>query len=316
MCTGIRFDDDKNNLYFGRNLDWSTGYGEKIVVTPKNYQYKSAFLGEMSPRNAIIGMGIIEENIPLYFDCANEAGLAIAGLNFPGYASYENSPVEGKINVSAYEFPLWVAMNFTTVDEAEAALKNVAIIAKPINEKYPVSLLHWLIGDKTRSIVVEYTDKGMQIFKNDFDVLTNQPGYDWHRENMRNYMNIMSPEPEKVTWGNATMTPFGAGSLMRGLPGDSYSSSRFVRVAYHNTHYPVKSTEEENVSRLFHTLASVAMIDGGARMTDGNYEKTIYTGGFSSATGTYYYNTYEDPAIKKAAFADFDLTSTTLITKE
>ena len=316
MCTGIRFDDDKNNLYFGRNLDWSTGYGEKIVVTPKNYQYKSAFLGEMSPRNAIIGMGIIEENIPLYFDCANEAGLAIAGLNFPGYASYENSPVEGKINVSAYEFPLWVAMNFTTVDEAEAALKNVAIIAKPINEKYPVSLLHWLIGDKTRSIVVEYTDKGMQIFKNDFDVLTNQPGYDWHRENMRNYMNIMSPEQEKVTWGNATMTPFGAGSLMRGLPGDSYSSSRFVRVAYHNTHYPVKSTEEENVSRLFHTLASVAMIDGGARMTDGNYEKTIYTGGFSSATGTYYYNTYEDPAIKKAAFADFDLTSTTLITKE
>ena len=107
MCTGIRFDDDKNNLYFGRNLDWSTGYGEKIVVTPKNYQYKSAFLGEMSPRNAIIGMGIIEENIPLYFDCANEAGLAIAGLNFPGYASYEKSPVEGKINVSAYEFPLW-----------------------------------------------------------------------------------------------------------------------------------------------------------------------------------------------------------------
>ena len=316
MCTGIRFDDDKNNLYFGRNLDWSTGYGEKIVVTPKNYQYKSAFLGEMSPRNAIIGMGIIEENIPLYFDCANEAGLAIAGLNFPGYASYEKSPVEGKINVSAYEFPLWVAMNFTTVDEAEAALKNVAIIAKPINEKYPVSLLHWLIGDKTRSIVVEYTDKGMQIFKNDFDVLTNQPGYDWHRENMRNYMNIMSPEPEIVTWGNATMTPFGAGSLMRGLPGDSYSSSRFVRVAYHNTHYPVKSTEEENVSRLFHTLASVAMIDGGARMTDGNYEKTIYTGGFSSATGTYYYNTYDDPAIKKAAFADFDLTSTTLITKE
>ena len=316
MCTGIRFDDDKNNLYFGRNLDWSTGYGEKIVVTPKNYQYKSAFLGEMSPRNAIIGMGIIEENTPLYFDCANEAGLAIAGLNFPGYASYEKSPVEGKINVSAYEFPLWVAMNFATVDEVEAALKNVAIIAKPINEKYPVSLLHWLIGDKTRSIVVEYTDKGMQIFKNDFDVLTNQPGYDWHRENMRNYMNIMSPEPEKVTWGNATMTPFGAGSLMRGLPGDSYSSSRFVRVAYHNTHYPVKSTEEENVSRLFHTLASVAMIDGGARMTDGNYEKTIYTGGFSSATGAYYYNTYEDPAIKKAAFADFDLTSTTLIIKE
>lgn len=314
MCTGIRFNDDKGNLYFGRNLDWSVGYGEKIVVTPKNYQYKSAFLGDMTPKNAIIGMGIIEENTPLYFDCANEAGLAIAGLNFPGYANYEKDEVAGKTNIAAYEFPLWIAMNFTTVDEVEAALKDVAIIAKPINEKYPVSLLHWLIGDKDRSIVVEYTEKGMQIFKNDFDVLTNQPGYDWHRENMRNYMNIMSPEPEKVTWGSkATMTPFGSGSLMRGLPGDFYSPSRFVRVAYFNTHYPAKSTEEENISRLFHTLAGVAMIDGGARMTDGQYEKTIYTGGFSSATNTYYWNTYEDPAIKKAALADYDLNGSALL---
>ncbi len=51
-------------------------------------------------------------------------------------------------------------------------------------------------------------------------------------------------------------------------------------------------------------------------MADGSYEKTIYTGGFSSATGTYYYNTYDDPTIKKAAFADFELASTALITKE
>ena len=43
-----------------------------------------------------------------------------------------------------------------------------------------------------------------------------------------------------------------------------------------DTHYPVESTEEENVSRLFHTLASVAMIDGAAQMADGDYEKTIY----------------------------------------
>lgn len=313
MCTGIRFSDDKGNMYFGRNLDWSTGYGQKIVVTPKGYHYKSAFLGEMTPKNAIIGMGIIEENTPLYFDCANEAGLAIAGLNFPGYASYEKDAIDGKTNVSAYEFPLWVAMNFTTVDEVESALKNVAIVVKPINDKFPVSLLHWIIGDKDRSIVVEYTESGMQIFQNDFDVLTNQPGYGWHKENMRNYMNIMSPEPEKVTWGKATMTAFGSGSLMRGLPGDFYSPSRFVRVAYYNTHYPTKSTEEENVSRLFHTLTGVAMIDGGAKMADGNYEKTVYTGGFSSATNTYYYNTYEDPAIKKAALADYDVNGSELL---
>lgn len=313
MCTGIRFNDSNGNMFFGRNLDWSTGYGQRIVVTPKGYKYHSAFLGDLTPKFALIGMGIVEENTPLYFDCGNEAGLAIAGLNFPGYAQYEKDAVEGKTNISAYEFPLWVAMNFSTVDEVEAALANVAIISKPINEKYPVSLLHWIIGDKTRSIVVEYTSAGMQIFHNDVDVLTNQPGYAWHKENLRNYMNLTSPQPEKVTWGKAEMTAFGSGSLMRGLPGDYYSPSRFVRVAYLNTHYPAKTSEEENISRLFHTLAGVAMIDGAAAMASGDFEKTVYTGGYSAATKTYYWNTYEDPAIKKSTLSDYDINSNELI---
>ncbi|MBQ7040824.1 choloylglycine hydrolase [Candidatus Saccharibacteria bacterium] len=313
MCTAVRFNDDKGNMYLGRNLDWSTGYGEKVVITPKGYNYHSAFLGDMAPKNAIIGMAIIEENVPLYFDCANEAGLAVAGLNFPGYAEYEKDAVPGKTNVAAYEFPLWIAMNFTTVEEVKAALKNTAIIAKPINEKYPVSLLHWIIGDKTQSIVVEYTKDGLQIFDNDVDILTNQPGYAWHKENLRNYMNLSSPQPESVKWGKAEMTAFGSGSLMRGLPGDYYSPSRFIRVAYLNTHYPVKSTEEENVARLFHTLTGVAMIDGAAAMATGDFEKTVYTGGFSAATNSYYYNTYEDPAIKQTKLSDYDTSGTELI---
>lgn len=313
MCTGIRFSDSDGNMFFGRNLDWSTGYGEKVVITPRGYKYTSAFLGEMGG-SAVIGMGIIAENVPLYFDCANEHGLAVAGLNFPGYAAYAPDAVDGKTNVAAYEFPLWVALNFKTVNEAEKALKDVAIVSKPINEQYPVSQLHWLIGDAKRSIVVEYTTDGMEIYDNDVDVLTNQPGYDWHKENLRNYMNLFPQMPKEIRWSKEVMTAFGSGSLMRGLPGGFYSTDRFIRVAYLNTHYPVQSDENSNVSRLFHTLAGVAMIDGGAAMADGAFEKTIYAGGYSSATQTYYYNTYEDFAIKSVAMKDYDLDSSKLIT--
>lgn len=314
MCTGVRFSDDNGNMYFGRNLDWSTGYGQKVVLTPRGYSYKSAFLGEMKPQQgAIIGMAIVVENTPLYFDCANEAGLAVAGLNFPGYASYAPEAIDGKANVAAYEFPLWLVMNFKTVDEAEKALKNVAIVAKPINEQFPVSQLHFIIGDAKRSIVVEYTASGMEIYHNDVDVLTNQPGYGWHKENLRNYLNLFPQMPKEVKWRGTRMTAFGSGSLMRGIPGDYYSPSRFVRVAYLNTHYPVKSTEEENVSRLFHTLTGVAMIDGAAEMGDGKSELTIYTGGYSSATKTYYYNTYENPQIISVAMNDHNLDSSELV---
>ena len=197
MCTGVRFSDGSQNMYFGRNLDWSVGYGQKVVITPRGYKYKSAFLGEMANSPALIGMGIVAENVPLYFDCANEHGLAIAGLNFPGYADYAKDAVDGKINVAAYEFPLWVALNFTSVDEVEKVLPEVTIVAKPINDQYPVSELHWLIGDAKRSIVVEYTASGMEIFKNDVDILTNQPGYGWHKENLRNYMNLFPQMPKR-----------------------------------------------------------------------------------------------------------------------
>lgn len=267
-------------MYFGRNLDWSVGYGQRIVITGKGFELNSVFRRKIISKHAIIGMGIVEEDIPLYFDCGNDAGLAIAGLNFPGYAEYEKSEVPSKTCIAAYEFPLWVAMNFTDVDEAEAALKDVAIVAKPINDKYPVSMLHWIIGDAKRSIVVEYTAKGMEVFNNDVDVLTNQPGFMWHRENLRNYMNVQSAMPDSVEWGEMSIAPFGAGAMMRGIPGDCYSTSRFVRVAYLNSHYPMKETEEENVSRMFHTLAGVTFVEGAAKMHDGQFEKTIYTGGF------------------------------------
>lgn len=313
MCTGVRFSDNEGNMYFGRNLDWSTSYGQRVVITPRGYKYRSAFLGEMANSPALIGMGIVAENTPLYFDCANEYGLAIAGLSFAGLASYETDAVEGKINVAAYEFPLWVTLNFSSVDEVEKILPNVAIVAKSINDQYQTTEQHWLIGDGKRSIVVEYTANGMEFYEDDFDVLTNQPGYSWHRDNMRNYMNLFAMMPKGVKWGRAVVKAFGAGSLMQGLPGGFYPTERFVRAAYFNTHYPAQTDEASNVSRLFHTLAGVAMIDGGAAMEDGKFEKTIYTGGYSSATSTYYYNTYEDPAIRGVSLADHDLDSTELI---
>ena len=107
MCTGVRFSDDEGNMYFGRNLDWSFSYGETILVTPRGYQYDYVYGAEgKSEPNAVIGVGVVMTDRPMYFDCANEHGLAIAGLNFPGYASFAHEPVEGTENVATFEFPL------------------------------------------------------------------------------------------------------------------------------------------------------------------------------------------------------------------
>ncbi|MBR3180208.1 linear amide C-N hydrolase [Candidatus Saccharibacteria bacterium] len=40
---------------------------------------------------------------------------------------------------------------------------------------------------------------------------------------------------------------------------------------------------------------------------------TLYTSGYSQKTKTYYYNTYDSPAIIATKLSDFDLDQTTLI---
>ena len=196
-------------MYFGRNLDWSCSFGERVCITPGGYSPVSHFGAIERTEYPLIGMGIVADGTPLYFDCANSEGLAIAGLNFPGFAQYEAAPVEGKTNVAAYEFPLWVAGLHKTVDEVEAELPNVAIVDKTINDNFQTSLLHWIIGDATRSIVVEYTPDGMHVFHDDVDVLANQPGFAWQAENLRGYLNVTSDVPPTRQWRTAQLTPYG-----------------------------------------------------------------------------------------------------------
>ena len=109
----------------------------------------------------------------------------------------------------------------------------------------------------------------------------------------------------KKSWRGEALTPFGTGSTMRGIPGDPSSTSRFVKAAFVNNFYPPKESEIDNVMRMFHTLGSVSFSDGMAAMDDGSYELTLYSDCFSAATSTYYYNTYNSPAIQSACLADF-----------
>lgn len=305
MCTGVRFTDTKGNLYWGRNLDWNEGYGQTPIIVPKGYKLAHAFGDACPAKYACIGMGIEYDGYPLYFNCGNDAGLAIGGLNFPGYAAFEKDAIDGKTNVAAYEMPAWVAANFATVDEAEAALKNVAIVGKAPAPGMSVAMLHWHIADAKRSIVVEYQADGMHIYDDTVDVLTNQPPFPWHMENLRNYMNCSNEWPGEVTWREDKMTPFGTGSTMRGIPGDTYSTSRFVKAAFINAFHPQKDTEQGNVMRMFHTLGNVSFVEGCAGMADGSFEVTLFSDCFSAATGTYYFNTYDDPALRKVCLGDY-----------
>ena len=304
MCTAVRFTDDQGNMFFGRNLDWSFDYGQTVLRTPGDAAVPAAFErpDDSARGHDVIGVGITALGVPLYFDCANDAGLAVAGLNFPQSARYAADPVDGSVNVAAYEFPYWVARNFGSVAEARVALAGVTVVAKAVSDKLPVANLHWIVADATGAIVVECMEDGLRVWEDDVDVLTNEPNFGWHRQNLRNYLTLTDADPAPASWGGAELRAFGSGEGLRGVPGDYSGPSRFVKVAFVNAHYPVQTGEKGNVTRLFRTLGSVAVPEGCARMADGSYEKTLYTSGFSAATRSYYYATYDDPQIREFPF--------------
>ena len=88
-----------------------------------------------------------------------------------------------------------------------------------------------MISDKERSIVVESLESGMQVHDNPFEVLTNNPTFDYHMLHLSDYKNVTALEAEN-RFGNVELPCYSRGMGGIGLPGDLSSASRFVRAAF------------------------------------------------------------------------------------
>jgi len=73
MCTAISINKYKH--YFGRTLDLEYNYNENVIIVPRAYNLKFRYNQSNNNHFAFIGIGIIENNYPLFYDGCNEKGL-------------------------------------------------------------------------------------------------------------------------------------------------------------------------------------------------------------------------------------------------
>ena len=310
MCTAINF--KTKNMYFGRTLDYEFSYGEKITITPREYEFKFRHLGVNSNHYAIIGMAHVYDDYPLYYEAANEKGLAVAGLNFVGNAYYRKPSLK-KNNVAQYEFIPWILANFSSVAEVKKALKNINITDDEVNEKFKCASLHWLISDLNEAIVVESTSKGIKVYDNKVGVLTNNPPFEYQMFNLNNYRNLSICDPANSFSETIDLNRYSRGMGGIGLPGDLSSMSRFVRVAFHKLNSKCKDDEFSSVNQFFHVMNSVSQTRGLCAVND-NYEITIYTSCINLNEGKYYYTTYNNHQINMVDLHKVDLDQKDLVT--
>ena len=304
MCTAVSYKAGEH--YFGRNLDLERGYGERVVITPRNYNFSFRHTEPSSHRYAMIGMAAVVDGYPLYFDATNEKGLSMAGLNFPDNACYPEYDPK-RCNVAPFELIPYLLTSCASVDEAEDLLGRINVVNTDFSEGLPTTPLHWIISDAERSITLECTRGGTNIYENPFGVLTNNPPFEYHLANINNYMGLCEGFVENRLSKNIRLNNYSLGMGALGLPGDFSSASRFVKAVFVKEKSQFGKSEKECVNQFFHILRSVEMPKGCVVAKNGEYEYTRYSSCCNTDTQTYHFTTYENSTVRSVSLHDCDI---------
>ncbi|MBE6776351.1 MAG: linear amide C-N hydrolase [Ruminococcaceae bacterium] len=289
MCTAITY--QSGDFYFGRNLDLDRDYGERVTVMPRKFTFPMKCMPDLCEHYAMIGMAVVAEGCPLFFEATNEKGLSMAGLNFPDNAFY--CKVEkGRLNLAPYELIPWLLGKCATLSEVKEAVKELNIVNIPFSESVPLSPLHWIIADKSGSLTVESMSDGLKIHENPWGVLSNNPPFDYHQINAEKFNLFKAP-----------------------LPGDFSSETRFLRAAYLKEKSSPKESEDESVGQFFRILSLVSVPEGCV-VKNGKPHFTRYSSCCNTDKGIFYYNRCGSFKIKKADMHDYDLEGKELLIPE
>ena len=317
-CTGIELIATDGTVVHARTMEFAIDIKSQIMMVPRGYQ-RTGTTPDGKPgltstaKYASIGMNGLGLNILV--DGVNEKGLAVGLFYFPGSAGFmDYRPEDASKSMAIWEVGSWLLENFATVDEAKAAVQGIVVPSVVFGEWGFAPEVHFVVRDTTgKSIVVEVLDGKITIFDAPLGVITNSPRYDWHMTNLRNYVNFSMTNVNPIKLGSVTLTPFGQGSGMLGMPGDFTPPSRFVRAVAFTQSVPPEPTGEAAVIQAFHILNNFDIPKGAAREHEkdehGNIlaDYTIWTSAIDLQKQIYYFRTYNDSQIRSVALADFPL---------
>lgn len=296
MCTSLAFQAAKD-FYFGRNMDLEKSFGEKIVITPRQFVLNFQQEEPMERHHAFVGMASVINGYPLYAEAVNEKGVCITCLAFGGNAVYADKADPQKHNVSTFELIPWLMGRCENMAQVRSLLAETNVLSTAFAPDLPPAEVHWHIADATESVVLEIMADGMHIHDNPTGVVTNNPPFPYHLANLNYYLNLTARFPDNRFCQELGLKPLGVGFGSVGLPGDASSISRFVRLNFFKANSPRPETEWEAVNQFFHLLDGVAMVRGAQLGGSGDLCQTVYNCCINVTRGILYYKTYDNHQI-------------------
>lgn len=304
-CTGITLKAEDGSTVFARTMELGGGLLEwGLVVVPRGTAYAGTTPSgkpgvKWTAKYAFTGVN--PSGVPFVADGLNEAGLAVGTFMFANYAEYQKvTERDADKTLAPFELVTWMLTNFATAAEVKEGLARVKVAAAPFDAPGWVgaSPFHWIVVDESgAAVVVEYVRGELTVHDDPLGVITNAPTFDWHVTNLKGYVNLTPQDPPAAALGALSLTSFGHGSGMRGLPGDFTPPSRFVRAAFLKSAVVPGKTADETVLRAFHVLNQFDIPLGAVRGSgpEGQpiYEQTDWTSAADLKNRRYYVHTID-----------------------
>jgi choloylglycine hydrolase len=324
-CTGIRLSAGDGSVVHARTLEFGVDLESNVIMVPRGY----ARIGStpdskqgLKWKTKYASVGANGAGLPFIFDGLNEKGLAVGTFYFPTSAGYMHyNATEAHKTIAPWEVGSWILENFATVKEVRENIEKIVVPGVLFKTWGFVPPVHYVIHDASgKSIVIEYVNGKLNIHDNPLGVMTNSPTFEWHMTNLRNYVNFSFSNVPPVQLGSVTLTGFGQGTGMLGLPGDFTPPSRFVRaVAFSQSVLPSK-TGNDAVLEAFHILNNFDIPKGAARDHEkdehGNIvaDYTLWTSANDLKAKRFYFRTQENSQIRMVDLMKMNLNAKDLTT--
>lgn len=329
-CTSIVLNGNDGGRIYGRTMEFGIDLKSEAAQLPRGFQNVSngpdGTPGKgksWKSKYAVIGANAFGQ--PIFVDGMNEAGLVGGLLNAVNTAKYQNVPVGQESNsIPPQSLLTYVLTNFATVDEVKQALPTILVSNSPMQEWGGVPRAHMTLHDaKGNDIVVEYLDGKLVIMDNLIGVMTNDPAFTWHLQNIGNYANLSGVDKKPLEVKGQKFTAASSGNGLHGMPGSMLSPDRFVRASLYVLNTPSDATTDVQRNRAWHIMNNFDIPYGAVRLDPSSgygggvsaVEITYWTAVADTKNKTYSLRSYENPGIVTVDFKGFDLDGKTMTGK-
>ena len=200
-CSAVAWETADGGHLWGRNFDFNRiAADSKVTFVPRGqvfYACGTELEGNLEPSTrctaayAAVGIGsLVLRSTPALYEGLNEKGLMGGQLYYRTSAHFAPEARPGTLPLQPPFLVTWCLATCASVEEVARALEErVSLVAIPMLGTVPP--IHWMFSDRTgESIVVESDRDGLHIYRNTVGVMTNSPGYPWHRTNLLNHPQL------------------------------------------------------------------------------------------------------------------------------